>query len=286
MMILNRATNRKIDVVIPYHGKDSKIIELCIQGCINNIENLGKIYIITSNTDLELHNIKLINEDKIFKDGLSKRYIELRWLVEYAVLAHRTGWLFQQFIKMGCSYAIPDLTDYYLVVDSDVVFLKKIDFFDNDIMLLTKTKEFHLPYFECYQKLLGESPNRQSSFVAHHMLISKVLMLELLDEIEKKFKKKWYDAILDNMDYKQASPFSEYETYGHYLQNHHADKFTTREPAWAQKLNFLCALAILFNRIDYFVFHNYKKTSKNKMFKLINAIVASKVYQEVRRTEK
>ena len=76
------------------------------------------------------------------------------------------------------------------------------------------------------------------------MLISKVVMCDLLDKIEKKFNKIWYDAILDNLD---NAEFSEYETYGHYLKNHYPNKFIVRELNNVESFRLKYLLKDLFN---------------------------------------
>lgn len=286
----NNTIKNKIDVVIPYHEKDSKIIEMCICGCTKNIRDIGKIYVVSNSTDLKLDNIKLISENGFFNDVLSRKYIELRWVREYPTLAHRAGWLFQQFIKMGCSYSIPSLTDYYLIVDSDVVFLKRVHFLRNGRMLLTKSEEFHQPYFDCYERLLGEPANREHSFIAHHMLISKAVMLELLNKIEKRFNKTWYDAILDNLEYKEGSIFSEYETYGHYLKNHYPEKLIVRKLKNVQRFKIRCLLKLLFNMADYVTIHDYKKPKNNpktnpQTYRLFLLLVKGKLKRQSAKAE-
>lgn len=280
----NETKNDKIDVLIPYHDKDRDIVAMCVRGCSDNIENLGTIYVVSNNPNLELDNIRLIDENQFFDNRLSKKYIESRWTTEYPSLAHRAGWLFQQFIKMGCAYSIPSLTDYYLVVDADVVFLKTVRFFHNSQMLLAKSDEFHEPYFKCYERLLGEPPDRKWSFISHHLIISKAVMLELLQNIEERFNKIWYDAILDNIDYSQGSPFSEYETYGHYLQNHHPKKLAARKLVCLQKLKLRHILMIILNRVDYVALHSYKRINHNsntlRLFKTIVELRSPKKIRE------
>ena len=277
----NETKNDKIDVLIPYHDKDRNIIAMCVRACAENIKNLGTIYVVSNNPSLELDNIRLIDENQFFDNLLSKKYIESRWTTEYPALAHRASWLFQQFIKMGSAYSIPNLSDYYLVVDADVVFLKTVRFFQNSQMLLAKSDEFHRPYFDCYERLLGEPADTNCSWVAHHMLISKPIMLELLQNIEERFNKIWYDAILDNIDYSQGSPFSEYETYGHYLKNHHPEKFRTRDLVYFQKLKLRHILMIILNRVDYVTLHSYKRINHNsKTLKLLKTIMDLKTQQK------
>lgn len=284
-MGLNKLYHSKIDVVIPYHFKDSDIIELCLAGCLTNVHNLGRIYIVTTNTCPMFDDVKIVDEAKLFSDGLTKDYIEAKLRKKCPELLRRSGWLFQQFIKMGCSYAIPSLSDYYLVVDADVVFLRRIRFFHNGRMLLAKSDEFHQPYFNCYKRLLGESADSKTSFVAHHMVICKSIMLELLDNIEKQFKKTWYDAVLDNIDKESALMFSEYETYGHYLENHYLERLTIRRLRNVQSFNERNFLILLFNMADYATFHDYKKPENNpktnpRMYRLFHNQVKNRVEKQ------
>lgn len=264
-MTLTNMSKKTIDIVIPYHNKDSDIIEMCVNGCINNVRNLGNIYVVTNDINLSLDRVQIIDENKLFGNELSKKQIELMLREKQPSLLHRHGWLFQQFIKMGCSYAIPNLTNFYLVVDSDVVFLKKINFFDNKRMLLAKTSEYYQPHFNCCERLLGEPVNQNNIFVAHHMLICKSIMLELLHNIENRFGQKWHEAILDNInsDTEHGSMLSEYELYGHYLENNHPEKMSVRKLRYVQSFKMRLLLPILFNQAYYVAIHNYKKPENN-----------------------
>lgn len=282
---LDKTSNNKIDVVIPYHSKDSEIIDMCIDGCINNIHDLGNIYLVANNSGQTFRVVRLIDEDELFDGNLCMKYIQSRLNTKCPDLVSRSGWFFQQFIKMGCSYAISNLADYYLVVDADVIFLKKIHFFENGRMLLTKTEEYHEPHFNCCEKLLGKPINRNHAFVAHHMLICKSIMQELLQDIEKRFNKTWYDAILDNVDNKDALVFSEYETYGHYLENRYPERLTVRRLRNVQSFKKRNLLMLLFNMADYATFHNYKKPENNpktnpKMYKLFLSLTKNRVQKQ------
>lgn len=258
-------TENSIDVVIPYHSKDSDIIGMCIDGCIKNVPNLDNIYVITNDTDFSSNNFQLINENKLFEDQLSKKHIESVLRAKQPGLLHRSGWIFQQFIKMGSSYAIPNLKEHYLVVDADVIFLKKVLFLKKGRMLLAKTKEYHQPHFNCCEKLLGEPVNHNHIFVAHHMLVRKSIMLELLHNIESRFNKTWYDAILDNIniDGEQGSMIAEYELYGHYLENNYPEQLAIRKLRYVQRFKRRYLLPILLNQVYYVAIHSYKKPENN-----------------------
>ena len=141
------------------------------------------------------------------------------------------------------------------------------------LMLLTEGKKLHPPFFACFERLVGKTNGKIIPFVAHNMIIHKPIMLELLDRIEKRFDKKWFDAILDNIDYSQNSFFSEYQTYGNYLINYHPNRVSIRRLAWSESLKPKAALNILLGRLHYFALHSYKKQPNPISFFLTQKIL-------------
>lgn len=263
---MRKEIQNTIDVIIPFHHKDKEIIDRCIKSCIKNIPEIGRIYVITSEKSINCSGVEIIDENKLFNGNLTLQIVEAKLAERFPAMVKKAGWFYQQFIKIGCSYAIPDISDYYLIVDSDVVFLKKTCFFNRDRMLITRGREFHKPYFNLYEQLLGEKAECRISFVAHHMLISKSMMAELLRKIEAKFNTKWYDAILDNLN--DDRHFSEYETYGHYVQNHYPFKIEVRNLINIQKFKLRHLFAVMLNFADYATFHAYKRPQNNPKTKL------------------
>ena len=60
----------------------------------------------------------------------------------------RSGWYFQQFLKMYACY-IDGISDNYLIWDVDIVLLKKLPFFTkNGKYFFYKNKKIFKPYFE------------------------------------------------------------------------------------------------------------------------------------------
>jgi hypothetical protein len=89
--VLKKSISDKIDVVIPYHDKDSDVIEMCIQGCINNVRSVRNIYVITSSTIPAFEGIRVVNEERLFTDGLSKRYVKSKLRAACPNLVRRSG---------------------------------------------------------------------------------------------------------------------------------------------------------------------------------------------------
>jgi hypothetical protein len=147
------------------------------------------------------------------------------------------GWYFQQLLKLQFAFIEPD-DDYYLIWDADTVPLRSMTFFDADgRMLLTRATEFHAPYFETYRRLLGEEPHREFSLIAQHMLVQKSLAREMLGRIELHVRGdgNWAWKIMRSLPPTGDNLFSEYETYGHYVKNHHPDRVQFVDRSWRRE---------------------------------------------------
>jgi hypothetical protein len=147
------------------------------------------------------------------------------------------GWYFQQFLKL--QFAFEDTADdYYLIWDADTIPLRPLRFFDcAGRMLLTKAAEYHAPYFETYRKVLGEEPRREFSFIAQHILVQKSVARAMLRQIERQLPgaDNWAWKIMRVLPDHGLNLFSEYETYGHYVKQHHPDRAVFIERNWSRR---------------------------------------------------
>lgn len=85
----------------------------------------------------------------------------------------------------------------------------------------------------------------------------------MLDFLEKRFSKPWYEAVLDCIDSRQSACFSEYETIGHFLKQLHPDCLRIRRLFNVQKFNWSGYAKILLRIADYVTIHDYKKPEKD-----------------------
>lgn len=148
------------------------------------------------------------------------------------------GWYLQQLLKLQFAFVQPE-DDYYLIWDADTVPLRPLRFFDSDgRMLLTKADEHHEAYFATYRRVLGEEPNREFSFIAQHILVQKSVAREMLGRIEAHVpgEGSWAWKIMRSLPSQGYNLFSEYETYGHYLKSHYADRFRLVERNWRRTI--------------------------------------------------
>lgn len=229
----------KYDVIIPVAFKDYAFLKKSHQYLCSNL-GAERIYILTNGKmarflPLEIRqNAKfvILDENELLK-GLS--YINIYSIIKSQGREHtNAGWFFQQFLKMG--FALSDYchNDYYLSWDADTIPVRKIDFFDeNDRPYFTMKSEFHKPYFDTMEKLIGLNKSNPSSFIAEHMLFNKAVMKELIIKIESYESVKgntWYEKIMNAIPPETVSTnsFSEFETYGTFCENNYPMMYVER----------------------------------------------------------
>lgn len=128
----------------------------------------------------------------------------------------RRGWLFQQLLKLNSNEVCDN--ENILILDSDTIFIRPIKFIENGKFVLSCSDEFHQPYREAFKKILGFIPKSEFSFVSHYMLFNKKKLQLLKQHIENKNNKVWFKAIIDSASTESTSGFSEYETYGNFIE--------------------------------------------------------------------
>jgi hypothetical protein len=176
---------------------------------------------------------RVIAEDE-FIPGMTLGQLRLLQVPHFPQAA---GWYFQQLLKLQFAFIEPE-DDYYLIWDADTVPLRPMSFFDAEgRMLLTRAIEYHAPYFETYRRILGEEPNREFSFIAQHMLVQKSIAREMLARIEQHVAGggNWPWKIMRTLPDTGDNLFSEYETYGHYVKNHHPERVAIVERPWRRE---------------------------------------------------
>lgn len=144
----------------------------------------------------------------------------------------RAGWFYQQFLKMAYAYISRD--EYYLVFDSDTIPLHKIPYFTEEGTPNFITKiEYNKPYFDTIKILFSGQVGRvnpNESFIAENMMISKTLMIEMIDTIMSNNEvggDTFYEKILNSVDkeFVKYTGFSEFETFGNYVMTYHPDAY-------------------------------------------------------------
>lgn len=225
----------ELEVVICLHEAHLKNFSLVVSQLYKNLENIkivviGNIFLKEKVKKIDKKIVFLSEDDMIENLTLEKIKIKLKSLIGED---KRAGWYFQQFLKMA--YSLITKSEYYLIWDSDLILLKELKFFTKDNkMIVYKKTEYHKPYFETLEKILGLEKKFDFSFIAEHFLIKTEIMKEIIKEIERNEKmrgKYFFEKILNSISVKDLpnSGFSEFETYGTYALSNYREEFKIKE---------------------------------------------------------
>ncbi|QHW32046.1 hypothetical protein GZH47_15340 [Paenibacillus rhizovicinus] len=204
----------KIDVLIPAIEKDLVTLPYVIDAVRKQVKHpIGQIMIVSPDRP-RMRNLcrrkgcRFVNENSVLP--ITKRNIRYRskkW--------ERSGWLFQQLLKMSGDNL--GNSNYFLAIDADTVLIRP-HVFRIGAKTLFYCRNWSQPeYFKTYRKLLGRKAASPSSFVTHYMLFEKSKLRRLKRVIAAKHRMSWYAAILKKMDRTKQFAFSEFETYGNFL---------------------------------------------------------------------
>ncbi len=209
----------KIDVLIPVVEKDLPALSFVITCARKNILHpIGNIYVAGRKGLIEdfckqAHCI-FLDEDRILP-------IKKSDILQDGKEWFRSGWLFQQLIKLSADVLAAN--EHVLVLDADTCITSKQSFVVGADFILNFADEYHFPYSN-YNKLNGLDKRFYLSFICHHMLFNRQVLKELKQAIQTHTGKDWIQAIITETDFNISSCFSEYETYGNFLYYKHRNK--------------------------------------------------------------
>lgn len=230
--------NKLLQIVIPLLDTDLPTFR---RGYPYILKNLPcKEIILIGNERLRLavqgmKQVRFANENEIIP-GLTFAAVK-KLKIELSGTGRRTGWYFQQFLKMGYAEVCED--EYYLVWDSDTIPLHPISFFDEDKPYLAYRAFVNED--KCYDwaqsKLLPDSAlakKQHLSFIAEHMLFKVSFMQEFLRAIEannENYGKFFFEKIMNCVPKSviNLSGFSEFEAYAAYVQGGHQGFYKLRK---------------------------------------------------------
>lgn len=210
-----------LDVVIPVIEKDLWILPTTVSSLRKHVKHpLGKIFAVSPPSRkieefCRRAGCAFVQEDEV--SPLEKCE------VEYISLGvDRSGWLLQQLIKLNADTV--SSSEYILVFDADTVLVRPQIFLFDGKVIFSHSNEYHRPYFSAHERILREKPQTHLSFVSHHMLFQRSVLLRLKRTIEEIHRKPWYRAVLENLDFLEFSAFAEYETYGNFFLSRYRGK--------------------------------------------------------------
>lgn len=230
----------KLSLIIPIAKTDAPALKENLPYIKKYIEH-NKIYIIGNKAVQELfpddiEHINFVDEDCMY-NGLS--FATVRKLIEkrYPKAVRRTGWYFQQFLKLAFSYISE--TEYYLTWDSDTVPLHRIEFFNPKGLPYLDCRPY-VPedeaYFDTIRNIWSDGTVKKSdfnSYITEHMIFSSTIVKKMLAEIEQNSHLEgmsFYEKIINAIPKGtlNLSGFSEFETYATYLNSRYSSCFELR----------------------------------------------------------
>jgi hypothetical protein len=217
-------TTDRIDMVIPFHEKDLDTLKKSLRYLEKNIVSLRHIYIVGAK-DPGLANCRFIRED-IFSFRQIIGYY-------YDLYVYRHGWIFQQLIKLLAWRFIDDLSELYLVWDSDTVPYRPLEFVDQTTgqHILGKSHDIHPPYFDHIYKVCPQLEGRRLEFsgICHHQLLSQYHLKKLVNMVEITHKGMPFELVfLSFLDRNEKACCSEYELYATFMHVFYPDQIQFR----------------------------------------------------------
>jgi hypothetical protein len=219
------------DIVVIYGIKDNLTICHCIEYIKKNVINKRNIYVVAQDVNDKV----FLNE--IFKDCIivseKENFIfTISDVNKYIQKLSRNGWYLQQLLKLYVSYAIKDMLDDYVVIDSDTIFLKPIIFKIDNKYMFNVSSEYHIPYFEHMLRMNNDFkkviPN--ISGISHHMIFNRNIVREMFLYCGCDIDTFWIKFLqcVDDKN-KGESGASEYEMYFNFMLRYHSDKIGLRK---------------------------------------------------------
>jgi hypothetical protein len=245
----------KTDFFIPLHKKHP-----LFQSCIESIVEFycpKNIYIATSISEIDklkkcitswkMNTTKFVflEEENFFVNqyGFTKEYINDNWYTYKDDKSREFGWWYQQILKLGTVNVIPEISDPFIVWDSDLIPVKKWDIYPTDsfpfyrfALLQEKEKSLFnkLQYTESLSYLLKmdelfpkddkEQNNEQQenvigTFVPHHFVFHHKVIETFIKHVENIHKseknKTWIETIVTLS--KDFYRFSEYKNIATFM---------------------------------------------------------------------
>lgn len=256
-----------IDVIIPCHEKDADHLERAIEGVKKYVQGVRRIIVIsrkhlTSSAEWADEQLFPFSKESIVMEAFQNPD------AANAYLHHphcRAGWIYQQFLKLFATHYIPGISSNILIVDADVVFLKPVNFLqENGAGLYATGSEHHTPYFEHAARLLPGLTRLypQYSGIVHHMLFQKPVLDDLFSLIEKEHHCEPWIAIARAIPIINGSitpsALSEYEIYFNFVFAR-TDQVKIRKLHWKNVSQAKYNHKISQHNYDYVAVHIWEK---------------------------
>lgn len=145
---------------------------------------------------------------------------------------YQPGWFYQQLLKLGCLRTLPDLNDWTLIWDSDLIPIVGWSDHKNNVpafALLQHNSKINKQIVSSWElwikEFLSVCPvyDLEATFIPHHMWFYRPALESLLDHLESNFSQCWQEIMIDSV--KTHATFSEYWMVASWMAEHHPNLF-------------------------------------------------------------
>jgi hypothetical protein len=236
---------KKTDFFIPLHKKHP-LFQSCIESIVDfycpriiyiatSISEIDKLKELISSWKIHTTNIFFLEEEYFFVNqyGFTKEHIKENWYTYKDDTSREFGWWYQQILKLGVVNIVPEISDPFVVWDSDLIPVKKWEIYPTDsapfyrfALLQEKEKSLFnkLQYTESLSYLLQlkelfPSEETAGTFVPHHFVFHHKVIKSFIKRIENihhpEKKQTWVETIVTLS--KDFYRFSEYKNIATFM---------------------------------------------------------------------
>lgn len=194
----------------------------------------------------------------------------------------------QQFIKIAALKNIKK-DNINIIWDADTIPLKKIIFLKSKKVLFYKGDNYlHKPYFDLIKKTFPLEKKTNQSFISQNMPCKGQWINAFFNYFIKTHKVSWEIFFINNINFKEQSGFSEYETLGNFFYEKFGKYIKFLENNWLRRgyleINSLKKFYFVKDRLskkyDYIAFEkwdkgtllNFYEKSRNLYYRLLSIL--------------
>ena len=172
------------------------------------------------------------------------------------------------------------MLDNVLIIDADVMFIKKTKFFENGKPLYNFEIGYHQPYYDIMKRVFGfGKQNSRLSGTVHHMMYQREYINELLSINALKSGKEFWKEVMENINGELRSGFSEQDTYFNYMLSKHPDKIKIRKIRF---VDFPCYSPFWINLFrllgyNYVAFHDWLREERFPIIKGLIVVFLTRI---------
>lgn len=217
----------KIDLIFVVTRKDFSVLKYSLPNAIDAIapEFRGQVRLIVPTHDVyecetlfanHHGNIEVSDEENLITE-FDRNKLKVKFGKRYT-------WVLQQILKVAA--VLESNSRATLIVDADTILLRERNWInDSDQQILMPTEEFNYEYYSFLSKFgLCKNPPKYT-FVSHHMVIQKSIMIEALEAIGVTSIHELVALLSNHVDIISQSPVCiDYELYAQFMYMFFSEK--------------------------------------------------------------